>query len=73
MMEPYSLKIQMKYFFGVKAINIRNRYNCDELIVEAFKKANINLIEDGIKLTPKTLSESKYLRKKNKGFKIGGC
>jgi hypothetical protein len=49
--------------FGTKIVNIRNRYNCDELIVEAFRASGINLADNDIKLSPETLSKSEYLRK----------
>lgn len=51
--------------FGTKIINSKNRYDCDELICEAFKSVGINLIEDGELLTPSVLSESKYLKRIN--------
>lgn len=48
--------------FGTKIINSSNRYNCDELIVDAFKYAGIELVSDE-KLNPDILSQSKYLNK----------
>ncbi|TWT27870.1 hypothetical protein [Planomicrobium sp. CPCC 101110] len=49
--------------FGTPIISSANRYNCDELIVDAFRHVGINLIERDIKLNPDTLSKSKLLYK----------
>ena len=40
------------------------KYNCDELIVDAFRSVGINLIEKDIRMTPDELSKSKLLVKR---------
>jgi hypothetical protein len=49
--------------FNTKIKSTPNRYTCDELIYASFKQIGYDLV-DG-KLTPETLSKSKYLRKVN--------
>jgi hypothetical protein len=49
--------------FGTPIISSANRYNCDELIVDAFRHVGVNLIEEDIKLTPDALSKSRLLYK----------
>lgn len=51
--------------FGTSIVNSKGLYNCDELIVDAFRSVSINLIGDE-KLTPDSLSKSKLLRLKKK-------
>jgi uncharacterized protein YycO len=51
--------------FGTPIKNSKKYLTCDELIYEAFKLARIKLIEDGVVLTPSSLSKSKYLEKVN--------
>jgi hypothetical protein len=49
--------------FGTPISNSSNTYNCDELIVDALRSVNVNLIEGDIQMTPDTLSNSNLLRK----------
>ncbi|TWT03737.1 hypothetical protein [Planomicrobium sp. CPCC 101079] len=49
--------------FGTPIISSVHRYNCDELIVDAFRYVGVNLIDSDIKLTPDTLSKSRLLYK----------
>jgi hypothetical protein len=49
--------------FGTPIVNSKNRYNCDELIVEAFRFIGVNLIEDDVMMSPETLSKSDKLEK----------
>lgn len=51
--------------FGTPIISSAKRYNCDELIVDAFRHVGINLIEQDVQLTPDALSKSKLLYKVN--------
>jgi hypothetical protein len=53
----------LNIFFGTLIINSKDRYNCDELIVEAYRFIGINLIEEDVKLSPETLSKSDKLVK----------
>ena len=62
----YDWKFILSRFFnitlGTPIISSKKKYNCDELILEAFRHIGVNLIEDDVKLTPDTLSKSKLLR-----------
>lgn len=51
--------------FGTKIYNSKDKYNCDELIVEAFRSIGINLIDGDVKLSPSELAKSKLLKKIN--------
>lgn len=53
--------------FGTKIYNSKNNYNCDELILDAFRSIGVNLLNGDDQVSPETLSKSKYLRKINKG------
>jgi hypothetical protein len=53
----------LNILFGTRIISSPTRFNCDELIVEAFNQAGINLMETGVFLTPDSLSQSKYLKR----------
>lgn len=61
---PYIVTRGLSLLFGTKIINTISKYNCDELLVDAFLYANINLLE-GINeiLTPDVLARSKFLIK----------
>lgn len=52
----------LNIIIGTPIFNSKKKYNCDELIVEAFRFVGINLVEGDIKLTPDTLSQSELLR-----------
>ncbi|MGI2327566.1 hypothetical protein [Planococcus sp. YIM B11945] len=49
--------------FGTPIISSVKRYNCDELIVDAFRHVGVNLIKDDVKMTPDTLAKSELLYK----------
>jgi hypothetical protein len=53
----------LNLLFNTPIINSKGRFNCDELIVEAFKSIGINLIGEGTKLSPEALSKSDKLVK----------
>lgn len=59
----YVLSRGLNLLFGTKIINSSDRFNCDELIVEAFRYVGIELITNDNKLTPDELANSKYLNK----------
>jgi uncharacterized protein YycO len=48
--------------FGTRVIKRKGRFNCDEIIYEAFLYAGIDLL-DGRALTPDALARSPHLRK----------
>lgn len=49
--------------FGTKIYNSKSLYNCDELIIEAFRSIGVNLLNGDEKVSPETLSKSKLLKK----------
>lgn len=53
----------LNFLFGTKIYNHPDRYDCDELIVDAFKSQGIDLVE-GTELFPEVLSKSKHVRRK---------
>lgn len=59
----YLLSRGCNLLFGTKIVNSKNKYTCDEMIVESFKQIGINLVDDNVFLSPDSLSQSKYLRK----------
>lgn len=61
----YVITRGLNILFGTKIINSKKFKACDELIVEAFEKAGINLHDKTVILTPDSLSKSKYLTKIN--------
>lgn len=46
---------------GTKLYSDPKRYNCDELIVEAFSSIGIDLINEGVKLSPESITNSSKL------------
>ncbi|WKA53853.1 hypothetical protein [Planococcus shixiaomingii] len=63
----YDWKLIFSRFFnillGTPIISAADRYNCDELIVDAFRHVGVNLLERDVQLTPDALSKSKLLFK----------
>lgn len=59
----YAITRGLNLLFGTKIINSKNRFDCDELIYEAFKRVGIQLVENGEMLTPSVISKSKYLER----------
>lgn len=61
----YDFKLIFSRFFnlliGTPIFSSKTRYNCDDLIVEAFRHIGINLIPDDIVLTPDILSKSELI------------
>lgn len=53
----------LNQLFDTEIKGSHNKYNCDELLVDAFRSIGINLIEKDVVMTPDTLSKSKLLRK----------
>lgn len=53
----------LNLLFGIKPLNSKNRYNCDELVLEAFRVVGISLINDDVFMTPEKLSKSELLEK----------
>ena len=53
--------------FGTPIISSVHRYNCDELIIDAFRHVGINLIEEDVSMTPDTLSKSQLIYKLAEG------
>lgn len=53
------------FIFDTPIINSKSRYNCDELIWEAFAHIGIVLNAKDIKMSPEILSKSKLLNKLN--------
>ena len=49
--------------FGTKIYNSKEKSNCDELIIEAFRSIGINLLNGDEQVSPETLSKSKLLNK----------
>lgn len=49
--------------FGTKIYNSKNHYNCDELIIEAFRSIGVNLLNGDEQVSPEALSKSKLLKK----------
>jgi len=60
---PYILTRGLNILFGTKIYNSPDRYNCDELIVDAFRSEGIELLT-GDKLIPETLTQSIHYRLK---------
>ena len=64
---PYDWKLILSRFFhiliGTPILKSEARYNCDELIVDAFRHVGVNLIEGDVLMTPDTLSKSALLEK----------
>ncbi|PSL40802.1 permuted papain-like amidase YaeF/Yiix C92 family enzyme [Planomicrobium soli] len=69
----YDWKLIISRFFNIllatPIVSSADRYNCDELIVDAFRHVGINLIEYDIQLTPDALSKSKLLYNVNENEK----
>ncbi|RNF39548.1 hypothetical protein [Planococcus salinus] len=63
----YDWKLIFSRFFhiviGTPIFKSEDRYNCDELIVDAFRHVGINLIAEDVIMTPDTLSKSPLLEK----------
>jgi len=52
--------------FNTRIIHSKEKYNCDELIVEAYRSVlGVDLLCGDYKMTPENLSKSKLLRKIN--------
>lgn len=52
-------------FFNTKTYNSKDKYNCDELIIDAFRSVGINLLNGDEKISPEILSKSKLLKIKS--------
>lgn len=59
----YLISRGLHLLFGTKVINSDKYFTCDELVVDAFKEAGIDLTEVDDNLSPSTLAKSKYLVK----------
>jgi hypothetical protein len=61
----YDFKLIFSRFFnlllGTPIFSSKTRYNCDELIVEAFRHVGINLVQGDVTLSPDILSKSELI------------
>ena len=57
----YILTRAGNFLFGTEVKTSEGKYTCDKLILEAFKKVGITLLEEDLILSPDALSNSRYL------------